>query len=320
VVSTPDGEHTIAVSYDRYPMVPLYSDLQVQPIDGCNSSIDAGTVNDDKIQAENSSCSEVIVEESEGTQQADSIAAFEGKQALESLNLPAVIDIEANDFDAVEILEAGRLNGDTNNPVNVDPTLNAQSDEIIVSGLNDSDSAKPFVNTRKSTAKLVAEIKACDEDFEWYPTTDEIIQAINSDLDSDDMPNVDSVLDCGAGDGRVLEKLSAYRKYAIEKSKPLLDAMSKDIFVVGTDFAEQVLIEKKVDVVFSNPPYSEYEKWVVKIITQANAKYLYLVIPDRWQTVKAIQDALDSRGAETQVMGEFDFLNAERKAGAFGTR
>ncbi len=169
---------------------------------------------------------------------------------------------------------------------------------------------------RKSTASLIRAIKEEDQDFEWYPTTDEIIETINKDIEENTHRDVDSILDCGAGDGRVLEKLTSHRKYAIEKSKPLLEAMDKNIFIVGTEFSEQVLIDKKVDVVFSNPPYSEYEKWAIKIITQANAAHIYLVIPDRWQQVMEIQQAIDTRDAETTIIGSFDFLNAERKARA----
>src|SRR5690606_3088679 len=66
----------------------------------------------------------------------------------------------------------------------------------------------------------------------------------------------------------------------------------------------------------SNPPYSEYEKWAIKIITQANASHIYLVIPDRWQKVIEIQQAIDARDANATIIGSFDFANAERKARA----
>lgn len=123
---------------------------------------------------------------------------------------------------------------------------------------------------------LVAELKDNQQDFEWYPTTNEIIEAVKHDLSNQKLDGKYSVLDCGAGDGRVLKQLTDGRKYAIEKSKPLLKALDRNIFVVGTDFMEQTLIDKRVDVVFSNPPYSVFNQWMTKIILEARAKLLYL--------------------------------------------
>ena len=125
-----------------------------------------------------------------------------------------------------------------------------------------------------------------------------------------------SLLDCGAGDGRVLDTLMNGLKYAIEKSKILVQSLSKDIFVVGTDFTQNTLIDKKVDVIFSNPPYSEYEGWAEKIILEANARYIYLVIPSRWESSEAISEAIKSRKAKFEILGQFDFMEADRKARA----
>ncbi len=163
---------------------------------------------------------------------------------------------------------------------------------------------------------LVAELKDNQQDFEWYPTTDEIIEAIKNDLENQKLDGKYSVLDCGAGDGRVLNALTEGRKYAIEKSKPLLNALDRKIFVVGTDFVEQTLIDKRVDVVFSNPPYSEFNAWMTKIILEARAKLLYLVVPKRWESDVVIKEAIKSRSAEAKVIKEADFLNAERQARA----
>lgn len=168
-----------------------------------------------------------------------------------------------------------------------------------------------------SVQNMLAKLVSTDQDFEWYPTTEEIINTIKSDIKASDTFRHDnpSVLDCGAGDGRVLKALSEHgKKYAIEKSKPLLNALDKDIFVVGTEFEAQTLIDKKVDVIFSNPPYSMFEFWAEKIIKEANSGYAYLVIPNRWIDSDLIEKALKQREAETQVLGEFDFLSADRKA------
>lgn len=179
-----------------------------------------------------------------------------------------------------------------------------------------SQTAKPSFS---SMLRLVTET---DQDFEWYPTTDEIIHTIKEDLREKENDRYDryksdaSILDCGAGDGRVLKALTDGKKYAIEKSKPLLESLDSDIFVVGTDFHSQTLIDKRVDVVFSNPPYSVFEEWAAKIINEANAGLIYLVLPARWKDSKVIALALENRDAEAESLGTYDFFDAERSARA----
>ena len=72
---------------------------------------------------------------------------------------------------------------------------------------------------------LIRELKDVNEDFEFYPTTDEIISSIQMDINKQfaGFNSVEpySLLDCGAGDGRVLTKLKTGDLYAIEKSKKL---------------------------------------------------------------------------------------------------
>ena len=47
-----------------------------------------------------------------------------------------------------------------------------------------------------------------------------------------------------------------FEKYmAIEKSQTLIDNMPSNVFVVGTDFNENTLIDKKADYVFCNFKY-----------------------------------------------------------------
>lgn len=169
-----------------------------------------------------------------------------------------------------------------------------------------------------ATAQLLRVVTDEEQDFEWYPTTDEIINCIKNDLYElgDYRHQAPSVLDCGAGDGRVLKALTTGDKYAIEKSRPLINALSRDIFVVGTEFQSQTLIDKQVDVVFSNPPYSQFEEWAAKIIREANCTYIYLVIPTRWQSNKLIAEAIEVREAKWKCLASFDFLNAERAARA----
>lgn len=108
------------------------------------------------------------------------------------------------------------------------------------------------------------------------------------------------------------------KKYmCIEKSQTLINAMPKDVFVVGTDFHENFLVDKKADIVFCNPPYSEYVQWTARIINEANANYIYLVIPQRWGNSQGIKKAIKDRKARVKIVGNFSFENAEdRKARA----
>jgi hypothetical protein len=62
--------------------------------------------------------------------------------------------------------------------------------------------------------------------------------------------------------------------------------------------------------IFCNPPYSEYEEWVSKILNEASG-VVYLVIPDRWVNSAKIQEALKYRDVEPKVLMTTDFLNAE---------
>lgn len=160
---------------------------------------------------------------------------------------------------------------------------------------------------------MVSVLKETENDFEWYPTTPSIIAKIKQYCH---MGAHDSVLDCGAGDGRVLDALTDGEKYAIEKAVPLIQAMSPEIIIVGTDFHQSTLIDKRVDVVFCNPPYSEFEFWATKIIREAYASKIFLVIPTRWKQSQSINDAIKRRSANVDEIGTFDFHNAERQARA----
>ena len=159
---------------------------------------------------------------------------------------------------------------------------------------------------------MLKQLKENNQDHEWYPTTAEIIDCIKGDLKTEK----ESILDCGAGDGRVLESLSGGDLYAIERSTILINALPHDTILIGTEFHETTLMDKEVNIVFSNPPYSEYERWVIKIIREANATACYLVIPERWVNSVEIKKALQYRECDAEIMGSFDFLNAERKARA----
>jgi hypothetical protein len=199
-------------------------------------------------------------------------------------------------------------------------------------------------------ATLQAVINA-DEDFEWYPTTDRMIAVVAKRLPA----GVDSIMDVGAGDGRVLVALSAHLReayadreareyrdrcsklagfdvaahrkgaydsfrgpklYAIEKSAVLSQAQPDDVIPVGTDLFEQNLACLPADVIFCNPPYSQYEAWASAVIESGYAKSAFLVIPRRWKESAALAASLKRRGATAKVIHSDDFHDAERRARA----
>lgn len=178
---------------------------------------------------------------------------------------------------------------------------------------------------------LLKQVKEAGQDEEWYPSTPEMLACINRDLklkfhsseynrttEQNEWTNSSAnILDCGSGDGRALKALShGGQMFAIEKSKLLIDSMDSNIFPVGSDFYQTTLIDKKVDVIFCNPPYSEFEQWAVKIIKEANCESIYLIIPERWKASVEIAESIKARSFKHKVIGSFDFLKAERVARA----
>lgn len=164
------------------------------------------------------------------------------------------------------------------------------------------------------TNQIVQHLKDENMDSEFYPTTDDIIQAIKPHLSGR------KILDIGAGNGATLEKLTSgenqqrWTRYAIEKNPMLKSLINSNILIIGDDFYENSLWDKKLDVIFCNPPYSEYDDWCYKIISEANAKQIFFVIPDRWSQVEKIQYIIKERGFIVTSLGKFNFINAERAA------
>jgi len=177
-----------------------------------------------------------------------------------------------------------------------------------------------------NVSQMVLDIKEANEDFEWYPTTPKILKIIKNDMNKQYHSFTDfSILDVGAGDGRALNALACndsdddfkkgkVKKFAIEKCQQLINIMPDDVFICGTDFYEQTLMDKPVDILFCNPPYKTFEEWIATIIRDSCATYLYFVIPTRWKRSKRIQEALDDRGFKLEVIGTDDFYNADRVA------
>lgn len=211
-----------------------------------------------------------------------------------------------------------------------------------------------------STTTLIKELKEAGEDYELYPTSPEMIKVIwehrrkpYSDGSGYNVKSFGKVLDIGCGtenfkkyvdefnkpfikcdeDGRVRSNSDAaniHDYYVIEKSKILIDKLAPETIVLGTDFQQTTLIDKPVDTIFCNPPYSEYEDWTVKIIKESVCKDIYLIIPQRWKNSEKINIALQKyittpycRYRDTfddlekvTVLGSFDFMDAERAARA----
>lgn len=197
--------------------------------------------------------------------------------------------------------------------------------------------------------QLVLELKEKNEDFEFYPTTDEMLRVISPYMEQE------TVLDIGCGnckfkkymdnrkkiewqnyieEQRRLEKeaeLKGERHYynknessfnkiskyfIMEKSKTLLEKLEDDAICLGTDFMASTLIDKKVTTIFCNPPYSEFKEWTKKIISEGNYKQAFLVIPQRWKDDTEIENLLKAYRTEATIIGSFDFLEADRVARA----
>lgn len=173
-------------------------------------------------------------------------------------------------------------------------------------------------------SSLLDLVKQNNEDFEWYPTTNEMLEVLMKrivEIREEKHLSTESMLDIGAGDGRVLKyfdkNLRLDKIHAIEKSRTLIDSMDKEILVIGSDFNQTSLIEKTYDLVFCNPPYSSYKEWVMRILREINSLFIALVIPSRWQQDSDIKRVIESRkGLEYEVLESTDFLNAERNARA----
>ena len=162
----------------------------------------------------------------------------------------------------------------------------------------------------------IKELKNNQQDFEWYPTTPEMLSRVREQIEL--MGAGDRLLDIGAGNGSALMAMASVcsELFAIEISPILIKQMDKSIVVIGTDFTAQTLIDKKVDVIFSNPPYSKFEPWMIKIIKECNAKQVLLIVPQRWETSPQIAKALHDRNVSAKIIDSFDFMDAERPSRA----
>jgi len=201
-----------------------------------------------------------------------------------------------------------------------------------------------------STNKKIQILRTAGEDFEWYPTTPEIMEAMSKDLwaylrgHKNDYNNrrrnehnadisiredfeyttgkrekkterldIDSFLDIGAGDGRVLDLFSAHKKYGIEIATAQADDLiRRGIFLIGRNYWDVSLHNNNYSLIYSNPPFSEFVLWVSKLLSECNFRVLYLVMPVRWSNQEEIKREL--KRYEATIVGEFDFAKADREA------
>ncbi len=176
-----------------------------------------------------------------------------------------------------------------------------------------------------NTRQLVLDLKENDQDYEFYPTTKAMIRPIYEKLKD----GIGSILDIGCGTCNLRKYIKEFENekepekrrlifdyYVIEKSKILIEALERDVIVLGVDFNKTLLIDKPSDVIFCNPPYSEYETWTKRIIFEGNYQQAFLVIPNRWKDNKDINNAINQANVDVTVIGSFDFLDAERSARA----
>lgn len=166
-------------------------------------------------------------------------------------------------------------------------------------------------------SEVLQSVKEAGEDFEWYPTTDRMIDVVTRHLDK----TAESIMDIGAGDGRVLTRLAACFErppslFAIEKSMVLVQAQPETVIPVGTDLFEQTLACLSVDYIFCNPPYSEFETWASLIIESGHAKKAFLILPRRWKENEGIALSLKKRRVTAKVVHSDDFFDGPRQARA----
>jgi hypothetical protein len=174
---------------------------------------------------------------------------------------------------------------------------------------------------------ITKELKENGQDFEFYPTTKEMLIPIYEDMRK---YRIDSVLDIGCGSCNFKKYLYEihnekrkdeydrfnFKYFVIEKSEILIKMLDADAIFLGSDFLEATLLDKKVDVIFCNPPYSQFLEWTRRIINESNAKYVYLIIPERWQENKEILKCLKENNASFEILCNTDFFEAERQSRA----
>lgn len=195
---------------------------------------------------------------------------------------------------------------------------------------------------KKEFKDLIDTLKQNNQDFDFYPTTQEIKNAVFNDIDNitenpkDHIKNralsyrfgestgyrtynndreyvvkLDSFIDICAGNGFMLtdypKNVVVKNSHAIEKSRILSNILiDKNIIVDGSDLYETVLLTKKYNVAYCNPPYSDYKNVVTYLCEQLTADILYLLIPNRWSSDDQLNKLMHSKG-ELTVLSNHTF-------------
>ena len=227
------------------------------------------------------------------------------------------------------------------------------------------------LSTKKEIHQTVQNLKSNNQDFEFYPTTKEILDVICKDMlntfvatsrkkyfKSDDIENGFflercreshiKILDIGAGNGDSLNYLAKFMngikfsdifyhsnnleteydkrtsspkvtKYAIEKSSIMSQPYKHNkINFVGADYDEVNINQKKYDVIFCNPPYSNYKTWMIKTLNSAYGNpIIYFVIPSNWKNDTILIEEINKKFKDKiklNVINNFDFSNGSRAA------
>lgn len=184
---------------------------------------------------------------------------------------------------------------------------------------------------------LLDNLKENNQDWEFYPTNSRMIAKIYNYFGR--QLNGSTILDIGAGNGNFLTKLEIeakkiidiaiqngadkrdanfyINKFAIEKSEILIEQMPNDITIIGADFQQQTLIDKDFDYIFCNPPYREFKEWMYKIINETNSNDVIMIVPSRWTKDDELLALIKKRQFTFKIIGNDDFLDAERQARAY---
>lgn len=198
---------------------------------------------------------------------------------------------------------------------------------------------------------LINELKEQEQDFELYPSTPDMIKTIWANCDDG------TWLDIGAGTcnfkkyfnqfsdkfntkydnqmklhnasynyythkygieapkGQKRSRILTY--YVIEKSQILIKKFDDETICIDTNFDTCCLFDKPVTNIFCNPPYSQYEEWFYRIVSEANvSNAIFLIVPQRWKNNEKLVNVIKQNNYLYKVLDSFDFLNAERSARA----
>lgn len=195
---------------------------------------------------------------------------------------------------------------------------------------------------------IIPVLKQNNQDFEFFPTTAEILQAVSDNIfkektkdllnDAGELVFDDytkrkmqehiSILDICAGNGSALMQLKSNLTQkgfthislsAIEKSFILYSLLDDDIALVGTDYFAENMINKKADIVFCNPPFSQTEEWFKRLLTTTPAcvKDIYFVCPSKQGLSKKYQTMFDEFVLSKGRKGEYTMSVLQNKTFSF---